>query len=80
MHCYPNSTSAAAGTITKSRRRHGRPIRRADKLGPASQVMFGSDYPFIPGIEAVEGLSDHGFSAVDQRAIERDNVLSCCRL
>jgi predicted TIM-barrel fold metal-dependent hydrolase len=45
------------------------------KLVPASQVMFGTDYPFVPGIEAVEGLSDYGFSAADQRAIERDNAL-----
>ncbi len=45
------------------------------KLVPASQVMFGTDYPFMPGIEAVEGLSDYGFSEADQRAIERDNAL-----
>jgi 6-methylsalicylate decarboxylase len=45
------------------------------KLVPVSQVMFGTDYPFVAGIEAVEGLSDYRFSDADQRAIERDNAL-----
>jgi 6-methylsalicylate decarboxylase len=45
------------------------------KLVPVSQVMFGTDYPFVSGIEAAEGLSNYGFSEVDQRAIERDNAL-----
>jgi 6-methylsalicylate decarboxylase len=45
------------------------------KLVPVSQVMFGSDYPFVAGIEAVEGLTDYRFSEADQRAIERDNAL-----
>jgi predicted TIM-barrel fold metal-dependent hydrolase len=45
------------------------------KLVPVSQVMFGSDYPFVAGIEAVEGLTDYRFSEADQRAIERENAL-----
>jgi predicted TIM-barrel fold metal-dependent hydrolase len=45
------------------------------KLVPVSQVMFGTDYPFVAGIEAVEGLSDYRFSEADQRAIERDNAM-----
>jgi len=45
------------------------------KLVPVSQVMFGTDYPFVAGIEAAEGLSDYRFSEADQRAIDRDNAL-----
>ena len=45
------------------------------KLVPVSQVMFGSDYPFVAGIEAVEGLIEYRFSEADQRAIERENAL-----
>jgi 6-methylsalicylate decarboxylase len=45
------------------------------KLVTVSQVMFGSDYPFVAGFEAVEGLKDYRFSEADQRAIERDNAL-----
>ena len=44
------------------------------KLVSISQVMFGSDYPFRPGLEAVEGLVDYRFSAADQRAIESGNA------
>jgi 6-methylsalicylate decarboxylase len=45
------------------------------KLVTVSQVMFGSDYPFVAGFEAVDGLKDYRFSEADQRAIERDNAL-----
>jgi len=45
------------------------------KLVSVSQVMFGSDFPFVPAIEAVEGLTDYRFSEADQRAIDRDNAL-----
>jgi predicted TIM-barrel fold metal-dependent hydrolase len=38
-------------------------------------VMFGSDYPFVAGIEAVEGLTEYRFGEPDQRAIERENAL-----
>ncbi len=44
------------------------------KLVPISQVMFGSDYPFVRGFEAVEGIDEYRFSDADRRAIDRDNA------
>lgn len=41
----------------------------------ASQVLFGTDYPYRPGSEVVDGLSAYGFSASDLRAIERENAV-----
>jgi predicted TIM-barrel fold metal-dependent hydrolase len=40
-----------------------------------SQVMFGSDYPFRQGVEAVEGLADFKFGETDLRAIDSENAL-----
>lgn len=39
-----------------------------------SQLLFGSDYPFRPAAETIEGLTQYGFSARDLRAIECDNA------
>ncbi len=46
------------------------------KLVPVSHVLFGTDFPFRPGAEVIDGMSEHGFSADDRRAIERDNALA----
>ncbi|NBR27771.1 MAG: amidohydrolase [Betaproteobacteria bacterium] len=45
------------------------------KLVSTSQVMFGTDYPYRPGSEVVEGLTSYGFSAAELRAIDRENAL-----
>lgn len=44
-------------------------------LVAASQVLFGSDFPFVQAVRSVEGLARYGFSADDLRAIERENAL-----
>jgi predicted TIM-barrel fold metal-dependent hydrolase len=44
-------------------------------LVPVAQLMFGSDYPYRPGSEVVEGLTTYGFSAADLLAVERGNAL-----
>jgi predicted TIM-barrel fold metal-dependent hydrolase len=49
------------------------------KLVTVSQVLFGSDYPYRPGLEAVEGLADYKFSDPDARAIDRDNATKLLR-
>jgi predicted TIM-barrel fold metal-dependent hydrolase len=45
------------------------------RMVPVSQVMFGSDYPYREAAEAVEGLANYKFSAVDLRAIESENAI-----
>jgi predicted TIM-barrel fold metal-dependent hydrolase len=45
------------------------------RLVPASQVLFGTDFPFRTSADHVKGLSEYGFSAGDLLAIERDNAL-----
>ncbi len=44
------------------------------KLVSVSQVMFGTDYPFRPGQEAVDGVANYGFSVADRHAIESGNA------
>ena len=44
------------------------------KLVPVSQVMFGTDFPYRPASEEVQGLAAYGFTPNDLMAIERDNA------
>jgi predicted TIM-barrel fold metal-dependent hydrolase len=43
---------------------------------PVTQILFGSDNPYIPLEETVNGLVRLGLSTADLRAIARDNTLS----
>jgi predicted TIM-barrel fold metal-dependent hydrolase len=46
------------------------------KVVPASQIVFGTDFPFRTAAEHVKGLQECGvFGASDLRAIDRDNAL-----
>ena len=40
-----------------------------------SQVMFGSDYPFRKGIEAVEGVHNYKFTPDEIKAIDSENAI-----
>ena len=44
-------------------------------LAGVSQIVFGSDFPFIEPAAVVKGLSTCGFSADDLRAIDSGNAL-----
>jgi predicted TIM-barrel fold metal-dependent hydrolase len=44
------------------------------QIAPVSQVLYGTDYPFVDGAAETAGLVKHGFSASDLRAIDRDNA------
>ncbi len=54
---------------------HAGALRALLSLVEVSQLMFGTDYPYRPGSEVVEGLGSYGFSAAELRAIDRDNAL-----
>ncbi len=45
------------------------------KLAGASQIVFGTDYPFGNGATVAEGMKTVGFSDAQLRAIDRENVL-----
>jgi 6-methylsalicylate decarboxylase len=45
------------------------------KLIPVSQLMFGSDYPYREGVEAVDGMNDYPFSDADRVSINRETAL-----
>lgn len=54
---------------------HPMALASLTRLVPASQILFGSDYPYRTGEDHVKGLLDYAFSAADRRAIDRDNAL-----
>jgi len=43
-------------------------------LVPTTQIVFGTDAPFVDGAPQVAGLQTAGFTADELRAIERDNA------
>lgn len=45
------------------------------KIAPASQVLFGTDFPYRTGAEVIGGLAAEHFPAKDLRGIERENAL-----
>ncbi len=51
-------------------------IAALTSLVPTSQILFGSDNPFVPLAETAEGMMQLGFSADDLRQIGRENALA----
>jgi predicted TIM-barrel fold metal-dependent hydrolase len=51
-------------------------IAALTSLVPTTQILFGSDNPFIPLAETAEGMMQLGFSAIDLQRIGRDNALT----
>jgi 6-methylsalicylate decarboxylase len=46
------------------------------KLVSSSQIVFGTDFPFVTSERTGQGLIDYGFDAGDLRRIERENALA----
>jgi hypothetical protein len=43
---------------------------------PVSQIVFGTDAPFVDGVPQVAGLQKSGFTAQELRGIEREHALT----
>ena len=54
---------------------HSYALASLTRLIPISQIVFGTDYPYRTAADHVKGLADHGFTAGDLLAIDRDNAL-----
>ena len=50
-------------------------IAALTSLVPTTQILLGSDNPYVPLGETAQGMAQLGLSAVDLRAIGRDNAL-----
>ncbi|MGZ3288888.1 MAG: amidohydrolase family protein [Xanthobacteraceae bacterium] len=55
---------------------HPAPLAALAKFVPASQILWGTDYPFRFGNEYVKALAEFGFSAGDLSKIDRENALA----
>jgi len=55
---------------------HPVPLAALAKFVPASQILWGTDYPFRFGNEYVKALAEFGFSAGDLSKIDRENALA----
>ena len=55
---------------------YGPAIAALTGLIPSTQILFGSDDPFIPLSETAEGMMQLGLSADDLRLIGRENALA----
>ena len=51
------------------------PLAALTRFVAASQILYGSDYPYRLGPDTVKGLLDYGFSEADMKAIGRDNAV-----
>jgi len=45
------------------------------KVVPVSQMLYGTDYPFVTPYDVAKGLDDCGLSRAERRAIDRENAL-----
>ncbi len=44
-------------------------------LVPTSQILFGSDFPYVPAAVTANGLDHFGFSASDLQAVNQENAM-----
>ena len=51
-------------------------IAALTSLVPTTQILLGSDNPYVPLGDTAQGMTQLGLSAADLRAIGRDNALA----
>jgi len=54
---------------------HAGALAALTKLVPIPQILFGTDFPFRPAADEIDGLAAFRFKSRDLRAIERDNAI-----
>jgi predicted TIM-barrel fold metal-dependent hydrolase len=54
---------------------HPHALPSLTRLVPASQIVFGTDFPYRTASDHVKLLADYEFSASDLQAIDRDNAV-----
>jgi len=52
------------------------PATNLRKLVPTTQILFGSDNPFVPLQKTAQGMKELDLSAADLQAIGRDNTVA----
>ena len=53
---------------------HRPAIAALKEMAPISQILFGTDFPFVPIKSTADGMTRVGLSAAEQRAIAFENV------
>src|SRR4029079_7740584 len=54
---------------------HPYALSSVTKLVSPSQIVFGTDFPFVSAAAIDKGLRDYGFAEADLRKIERENAV-----
>ena len=75
-HLTESSTNSGVSTMISLVLLTYLPLCTYANLVPTTQILFGSDNPFIPLAETAEGVAQLGFSASDLQRIGRDNALA----
>jgi predicted TIM-barrel fold metal-dependent hydrolase len=55
---------------------HRPAIAALKEMAPISQIMFGTDFPFVPIKSTADGMTRVGLSAAEQRAIAYENAVA----
>ncbi len=74
---FPNGIDAELQRLHYETANAGYAINMAAllKFVPLTQILFGTDYPYIPVTENVSDITKAGLSEAELKAIETDNAV-----